>query len=433
MHLTMIFRLLLVLAVLASGAWPVLAQQSDPWGYTVTIEGRPPNQTTNVTITNYYGPGGSVVVPEQIDGKTVRQIGNGSAAIDPQARLTGIVIPGTVTTIASYAFRRGTNLTSVTLGHGVVKVGYNTFGECGNLQAIHLPDSVTELGDYAFHKGTNLVTATLSSGLTNIGVAMFSECRSLTEVVIPPAVTRIGDYAFANGTALTNVVIPYGVTNIGQYAFGHCRSLTRVVIPDSVHTIGRNAFASCFDMASIDLGQGLTNIDYAALIYCDSLTTVTLPDSLSQLPADLLYNSVNLVSVIVGSGVTGIGDEAFGDCGNLASILFRGAPPMATGTNQNIFGNSTPEIFVEPGTTGWGTLFAGRPVQPFEPEPVLTGFSQGAFAFAWTGTGRIPMDVQRRTSLVSGSWSNIATGVADGAYVDEGTPAGGAYYRAVLP
>lgn len=428
------FRLTLFVCVFLAVAAPAPGQLfSGSWGYSTALEGRPPNQTTIVTITNYNGPSGATAIPEQIEGFTVARVGNGSVTIDPQSRLTGVVIPGTVTNIADFAFRRGTNLTAVTLGHGVRNIGRDAFSDCGNLSEITIPDSVTSIGLQTFLRGTNLASATLGNGLTELPYAMFGNCPSLAEIIIPPGVTNIGQYAFANAVGLTNVLIPAGVTNIGDYAFAHCRSLPGLVIPDTVTTIGRNAFASCFDLASIDLGQGLTNIGYAALIYCDSLTSVTFPNGLTQLPADLLYDSVNLTSVIVGSGVAGIGDEAFGSCEKLASVLFLGVPPAATGTNQNIFGNSSPEVFYLPGTAGWQTHFAGRPASAFLPETVQIVFTNTDFAFAWSGTGLIPMNVQRRTSLVSGSWTNVAVGVTDGFFIDGGAPSGSAYYRAVLP
>jgi hypothetical protein len=67
------------------------------------------NYITNngaITITGYYGPGGSVTVPDTINGLPVTSIGNyafysrGSLGI----YLTSITIPGSVTSLGVYAF-----------------------------------------------------------------------------------------------------------------------------------------------------------------------------------------------------------------------------------------------------------------------------------------------------------------------------------------
>jgi hypothetical protein len=433
-HTAMLLSALRALCVLLLGASVAGAQLvSGDWGYTLTSEGVPPAQV--VVITTYNGLGGNVVVPSEIDGKPVRRVGNGTTSIDSLSRITRIVFPDGITSIAAAAFYRCGNLTNVHLGTTVTNIGLTTFARCSRLTSIQMPNSVTALGDYAFWRGASLTNAMLSSSLTNIGFATFADCPKLAEIVIPSSVTDVGNYAFNNAIGLTNVVMPQALTNIGDYAFSFCRTLPKVTIPNSVRTIGSNAFAQCLSLAEVTIGKGVTNVGYAAFIYSDSLITVTIPDAVLSLPDDLFFDSARLTSVIIGSGVSGIGDDAFGSCESLSSVLFRGAPPTATGTNMNMFGLSTPQIYFLPGAPGWGALFAGRPTSVFAPVAEEAGFvGAGQFSFGWSGTGQVPMDVQRRSSL-SGvdSWDTVARGVTDGAFVDTNPPAGSAYYRSVLP
>src|SRR5579862_6880154 len=51
----------------------------------------------SLTITQYTGPGGNVIIPSQIDGLPVTAIGDG--AFGELSTLTNVTIPGTVTTI----------------------------------------------------------------------------------------------------------------------------------------------------------------------------------------------------------------------------------------------------------------------------------------------------------------------------------------------
>jgi hypothetical protein len=51
----------------------------------------------------------------------------------------------------------------------------------------------------------------------------------------------------------------------------------------------------------------------------------------------------------------------------------------------------------------------------------------------WSGTGVIPVIVQRREALESGQWTAIAQGIASGTYTDTDPPTGKAFYRVIVP
>ena len=78
-----------------------------------------------VTITDYTGAGGDVVVPDTIDGRPVTCIGDN-------------------------AFCYCTGLTSITLPEGCTTIGYYAFSGCTSLTSITLPNSITTIGDRAF-------------------------------------------------------------------------------------------------------------------------------------------------------------------------------------------------------------------------------------------------------------------------------------------
>src|SRR5580658_531985 len=83
------------------------------------------NVGNTLTITNYTGPGGPVIIPANINGLVVKSIGTN--AFYACRRLTSVTIPGSVTNIGEWAFYYCTNLASATI-----------------------PGSVTSIGDYAF-------------------------------------------------------------------------------------------------------------------------------------------------------------------------------------------------------------------------------------------------------------------------------------------
>ena len=145
--------------------------EKDGFSYTINEDGN------SVTISQYNGNGGDVVIPSEIDGKNV----------------TGIGVA---------AFRECRNLTNVTIPDRVTSIGSGAFLGCNNLKSITIPDSVTSIESF-----------------------VFSECSSLTSVTIPGSVTSIGDSAFRECRNLTNVTIPDRVTSIGSGAFLGCNNL----------------------------------------------------------------------------------------------------------------------------------------------------------------------------------------------------------------
>ena len=152
---------------------------------------------SEVTITNYTGAGGDVVVPDTIDGFPVTCIGD------------------------------------------------NAFCYCAGLTSITLPEGCTTIGYYAFSRCTSLTSITLPNSITTISVGAFQACTSLTSITLPNSITTIEERAFARCTVLTSITLPNSLITIGVRAFARCTSLTSITLPNSITTIGRWAFQDC--------------------------------------------------------------------------------------------------------------------------------------------------------------------------------------------
>jgi hypothetical protein len=208
--------------------------------------------TTNsgkITIIRYTGSGGSVAIPDAIDGLLVTSIE--AFAFKDCVGLTSIMIPSSVKSIGTYAFSGCTRLSNIMIPTNVTSLENYVFKSCG-LTNVMIPNSVTNIGDGAFSSCSNLVTVTVPNGVMNIGASAFIRCSNMTSVAIGYGVTNIGDTAFFRCVSLTNVAIPDGVVSLGASAFSDCYGLEKVTIGDTVTRIGQCAFYSCTSLTDVN-------------------------------------------------------------------------------------------------------------------------------------------------------------------------------------
>lgn len=166
-------------------------------------------------------------------------------------------------------------ITSVTVGEGITRIGNLAFFLHTSLQSVTLPSTVTAIGDDAF-KFDNITSITLPAGLTSIGSDAFRS-TDLTSIEIPDSVTNIGARAFSECCDLASVKLPTGITAINDDTFEECSSLTSITIPASVTSLGDGALAECYNLTTITfLGKNISMEDNA-LDYNPSLTTINVP------------------------------------------------------------------------------------------------------------------------------------------------------------
>ena len=267
-------------------------------------------------ITKYVGNSATYVIPSEIDGKRVTQIGYD--AFNDCTELTSITIPDGVTCIGNSAFSYCTSLETVTIPNSVTHIYPRAFYDCTLLKEVTIPASVTSIGNEAFgyyyvrdssetkkadgfkinyikntaghlYAASNGFTdeACLITELQDDGTVKISKYIGNDTVFEIPAeidgkkVTSIGYNAFQKRTSLTSITIPDGVTDIEQYAFEGCTSLSDITLPDSLTSIGLSAFESCTALTDIALPDSLTYIDGFAFANCTSLKTVTVPASVT--------------------------------------------------------------------------------------------------------------------------------------------------------
>ena len=317
-----------------------------------------------VTITAYTGAGGSVVIPEVIDGLPVTTIGD--YALSGLTSITSLTIGNSVTGIGMGAISECSGLASVTIGNAVTSIGLFAFSGCTSLSSVFIPASVTDLGVAAFSNcssltaievdGANTVYASADGVLFNKTRTLLIQCpaRKSGDYAVPDGVELIAGDAFSQCTFLTSVTTGNSVTSIGPWAFNDCSSLGRVVIGSGVASIGQGAFEGCLNLTAIDVdaaneayagadgvlfnkaftslvkcpatkGTGfvipgsVTRIEDYAFADCGGLTSVIISDSVTSLGAWAFFRCANLTSASIGNGVTTIGSGTFWGCSGLTS------------------------------------------------------------------------------------------------------------------
>lgn len=177
----------------------------------------------------------SVVIPDTVTALA-------SKCFQHWAFLESVDIPSSVTIIGEYAFSECNYLKSIELTGNIKKLEKNTFWYCIRLEDVTLPNTLESIGSSCFQACRNLKTINIPYGVTSIGSYAFYECKSLTSIELPATLSKIENSCFRDCTSLSNVIIPEGVTEIESSAFRGCNQLTDLTIPDSVVSIDRYAF-----------------------------------------------------------------------------------------------------------------------------------------------------------------------------------------------
>ena len=282
-----------------------------------------PNSVTSIGSYAFYGCSGltSIIVTAGNANYDSRDNCNAIIETATNTLITGCqnsVIPNSVTSIGSSAFRGCRGLTNIEIPNSVTSIGESAFSWCSGLTSITIPNSVTSIGDYAFNGCDRLTAVHISDLAAWCGINFENEYanplyetrnlylneKKLTELVIPDGIVEIKDFTFYNCNYLTCVVIPNSVTSIGDEAFYQCSGLTSIVIPNSVKSIGNGAFYGCDGLTSVEIPNSVTSIGDEAFSWCDGLTSITIPNSVTSIGNKAFYSCSGLKTIYNFSNLT---------------------------------------------------------------------------------------------------------------------------------
>ena len=304
--------------------------------------------TGAVTISAYNGASTTMWIPTYIGGVPVTTIS--ASAFENKIVLSKVVVPDTVISIGSKAFKGCNAIEDITLpavngyfgsifgmnnkygdyatssGYGTspgsgycynipvsirkvtitrqTEIPKNAFRNCDLIEEIHIPQSTTKIGSYAFYHCKNLSklnsvedgTYHLPEQVTQIESYCFSYNKLLQKLSFGE-LTSVGAYAFQNCGMLQSFE-EMALQAVGEYAFSGCAMLQSFK-STVLQKIGEYAFSGCVMLESVQTGDVLQTIGQYAFNDCILLSR---------------FNSSANGKFIIPDGVTRIDNGAFKGC-----------------------------------------------------------------------------------------------------------------------
>lgn len=171
-------------------------------------------------------------------------------------------------------------------GITVREIGTGVFKDNRNIVSLTIPDSVTTLQNRICSGCTSLREVWLPSGLTVIPDETFDGCSLLSTVHFPKTLREIRSDAFC-GTGLTEFIAPDSLTAIWSYAFKDCARLIKVDLKN-VSSVSGGAFQSCTALQSVRLSDTLTELPDHLFDGCTLLSEIDMPDNPIAISAFIL-------------------------------------------------------------------------------------------------------------------------------------------------
>jgi hypothetical protein len=134
-------------------------------GWSATFDGLPAylwvppyvcTPTNNsIAINGFNGSGGTITIPDRINGLPVTAIAIGAFDNAVGLGLTHVIIGTNVVTIGSYAFAACTSLTSITIPNSVTNIGSYAFAYCDNLNSAYFQGNAPNADSSVFFHWSN--------------------------------------------------------------------------------------------------------------------------------------------------------------------------------------------------------------------------------------------------------------------------------------
>lgn len=251
------------------------------------------------------------------------------------------------------------DLVEVVVPDSVKTIGTGAFRECRRLQRVSLPDSVRYIGAYAFdgtllyeneknwmdnalYIGNHLIAVSEDSdasfsireGTICVSEDAFWNAESVTKIYIPSSVIsgvfntekltdiQVDGQNLYYSSDENGVLYDKNKTVLICYPGGNLRESFE--IPESVASVETAAFDGCTHLRHITLPKNMQLIGVGAFAYCASLEEITIPDSVTRIDVGAFFACERLSSITVPASVQYILTMAFDECESLREVIYLG-------------------------------------------------------------------------------------------------------------
>ena len=286
----------------------------------------------------------SIIIPTEIDGKTVVEIEKYAFKGDS---ITNLIVSDTVTYIDEESFASCSNLKAVTLSESVEEVGKKAFSNCKNLERIVFDtNSDVVLYDNVFESCESLTHIYGFESVSKIGGEAFYNCSNLQYFDFSDNLTQIGNGAYKNCNGIKNLVLPASLLSVGSGAFYNCNGIEQIIFPCNGSTqsiteyisfssseekevyvkfvgsgaIPANALKNANWVSEVEIGEEVSSIGAGAFEGVSKLFSVDIPTNITTLPANVFAGCSSLVYVQGLEYVSQLGENSFADCTSLTTV-----------------------------------------------------------------------------------------------------------------
>ena len=310
-----------------------------------------------------------VVIPETINGITVKSIGGSAFATDYYGKdrcpnMTELILPDTVERLYSFSIPR--SLTYVDIGDGIKYLDHN-WGEVPeltitdtmekiwfsnvetlNVESVEALDKLSQFVEYYLYGSLSVGKLVLPEGLEIIGQGGLDYELWVDELVLPSTLRVFKPVKTV--VVRDNMELPEGLemfdagVNIDEWGYISMNfeyGGDTLVFPENLTTLGY--LGRLYNMTQPPLPEGVMPGEFA--FFGSAIESYTVPADMTVIPKYLFAQS-SLTEIVIPDGVTEIGEGAFADCGNLERIVI---PASVTKIGKNAFQNcySLREVIIE--------------------------------------------------------------------------------------
>ena len=248
----------------------------------------------------------------------IKEFGQLVSDLNEGRRLTGILIPDCVETIADELLLLNENITEFRIPASLKEVGSYSFSswQKANLERF-TGHHVSEDGRLVIIDGVlygfapvGVTSYKVPSGVVKLMDAVFARTPELKSIVLPDGLETIGDMCFL-ASGLESVTIPASVKQLAHYAFKECFEL-RNLLGDS-HFISKDrkflydrdcawapmilTFFAGKDESSYTIPEGIRHIENYSFEGCKNLKSLTFPESIESVSGDAFDGCDNIENI----------------------------------------------------------------------------------------------------------------------------------------